>query len=237
MVSATDWQTRVEAYAFLGNSLLAPMTQTSDAGCDPAFWEAFPDFGNAEVARAAAELAAWARQQAESGIAREKLVERVSVEYTRLFVGPPSPAAPPWETMNRREGATVGFGEPTFQMRALLREAGLELSNENRQYEDHLGIELLYASELCRRAAQADAGSCDARESEGGAGGAGATGGAGTPAGSCDEGAEAPSALSQFLDDHPRGWIDAFARRVEDAAPDGYFVRLVALARAVCNLP
>ncbi|MDO4289929.1 MAG: molecular chaperone TorD family protein [Eggerthellaceae bacterium] len=225
MVSANDWQMRAEAYAFLGNSLLAPMTQTSDVGCDPAFWEAFPDFGNAEVARAAAELAAWARQQAESDIAREKLVERVSVEYTHLFVGPPSPAAPPWETMNRREGATVGFGEPTFQMRALLREAGLELSGENRQYEDHLGIELLYASELCRRAgedADADDGGTDA-EIDAGADG------------KID--ANTPSDLARFLDEHPRGWIDAFARRVEDAAPDGYFARFVALVRAVCNLP
>ena len=43
-------------------------------------------------------------------------------------------------------------------MQRLLREAGLEVSNENNQYADHIGIELLYASVLCQRAAEA----CDA---------------------------------------------------------------------------
>ena len=38
-------------------------------------------------------------------------------------------------------------------MRELLREAGLEVRNANNQYEDHMGIELLYLSELCRREA------------------------------------------------------------------------------------
>ena len=79
--------------------------------------------------------------------------QRVSVEYTRLFVGPPSPAAPPWETMYRGKDVTVGFGQPTFEMRELLRAAGLEVRNANNQYEDHMGIELLYLSELCRREA------------------------------------------------------------------------------------
>lgn len=39
-------------------------------------------------------------------------------------------------------------------MRALLRNAGLEVSNENNQYADHVGIELLYASVPCGTCAQ-----------------------------------------------------------------------------------
>ena len=39
-------------------------------------------------------------------------------------------------------------------MRERLRALGLELCNENNQYEDHVGIELLYLSELCRRASE-----------------------------------------------------------------------------------
>lgn len=38
-------------------------------------------------------------------------------------------------------------------MRERLRQAALEVSNENNQYADHIGIELLYCSELARRAA------------------------------------------------------------------------------------
>jgi hypothetical protein len=42
------------AYAFLGNSLLAPMTQTGDYGLDPSFWESFPSFGNKGIVTATA---------------------------------------------------------------------------------------------------------------------------------------------------------------------------------------
>ena len=126
IVTQIDYLRYSDMLAFIGNSLLKPMTQTQSVGLDPLFWKSLPDFG-----------------------------EAVSVEYTRLFVGPPSPAAPPWETMYR--GSTnVGFGEATFEMRNYLHDLGLELSNENRQYEDHMGIELLYLSELCRRVGEGD---------------------------------------------------------------------------------
>lgn len=47
------------------------------------------------------------------------------------------------------QGNYVGFGEPTFQMRVLLREAGLRIGDHHNQYEDHMGIELLLLSEYC----------------------------------------------------------------------------------------
>ncbi len=152
-MDSTTWQTLADAYAFLGNSLLRPMTQTSDAGLGAAFWEAFPDFGDEGVALVAAALAQWAQSRSDEMC--EATVTAVSVEYTALFVGPPSPAAPPWETMCRREGATVGFGEPTFQMRGILRDLGLKAAGPSNQYEDHMGIELLCLSEMCRRRARA----------------------------------------------------------------------------------
>ena len=101
---------------------------------------------------------------------------------------------------------TVGFGEPTFEMRGLLRELGLELNNENRQYEDHMGIELLYLSELCRRRAAG---------------------------GECDGEPWSDERIVEFVHGHPLAWIDAFASKVREAAPDGYFERLLALARAL----
>lgn len=149
-----EFEVLADAYAFLGNSLLRPMSQTAAVGLSADFWKAFPDFGSEAVADAVSELAAWA--ESGSDVAESDRVRDVSVEYTQLFVGPPKPAAPPWETMNRAEGVTVGFGEPTFQMRQLLSDVGLELSNENHQYEDHMGIELLYLSELCRRAGEGE---------------------------------------------------------------------------------
>ncbi len=148
----TDLQTLADAYAFIGNSLLKPMTQTEPVGLDPAFWDAFPDFGSAEVAAAVGACRAFAEEAQDRNAVGEDMVERVSMEFTKLFVGPPSPSAPPWETMNREEGVTVGFGQPTFAMQDILRDMGLRVSNENNQYADHMGIELLALSEMCRRA-------------------------------------------------------------------------------------
>lgn len=158
-----DLQLLADTYAFIGNSLLKPMSQTDSVGLDPAFWDAFPDFGSAEVAAAVGACRAFAVDAQERIAAGEDMVERVSVEFTKLFVGPPSPAAPPWETMNRAEGVTVGFGQPTFAMQQVLGDMGLQVSNENNQYADHMGIELLALSEMCRRAAAGQLAAADIR--------------------------------------------------------------------------
>ncbi len=143
-----DLKAYADACAFIGNSLLKPMSQTETIGLDPSFWLAFPDLDDAAVAQAKGALAQWAEAHAVQG---DQAVHDASVEFTHLFVGPPSPAAPPWETMNREEGVTVGFGKPTFAMQDILRDMGLEVSNQNNQYADHMGIELLALSEMCRR--------------------------------------------------------------------------------------
>lgn len=137
-----------EAYAFIGNSLLKPMSQTKEVGLEPAFWEAFPCFGDERVEKAVRAL----HEHAFATAHVSERVQEVSVEFTKLFVGPPHPAAPPWESYYAKEGVSSGFGEPTFQMQGLLREHGLALSGDSNQFADHMGIELLLLSELVRRA-------------------------------------------------------------------------------------
>ena len=216
------WQTLSEVYAFLGNSLLAPMSQTSAVGLDPAFWRAFPDFDDAAVS----DVIAGCLHYAEGAAARMEeganVVQDASVEYTKLFIGPPSPSAAPWETMYRSD-TNVGFGEATFQMKALLKAAGLEVKNENHQYEDHMGIELLYLSELCRRRAAQEAGVTDAAATE-----------------SSDSAAESSvldpvsdAAVFTFIETHPLSWVDAFHDRIVEAFPEGYFAGLTALIAAM----
>lgn len=232
-ISHDEWRTLAEAYAFFGNSLLKPMTQTADVGLDPAFWEAFPDFGDADIAAAARACADHAREaRAAAAEAGEDAVVRCAVEYTRLFIGPPRPAAAPWETMHRHAGYVegVGFGEATFEMRALLREAGLALSGENHQYEDHLGIELLYLSELCRRSANAGEGDTagDAVECHAAKHASENDAMAGADNHAADE-----IAVRAFVLEHPLGWIDSLACDVRAAASGGYFENLLALLEAV----
>ncbi|WP_180326632.1 TorD/DmsD family molecular chaperone [Raoultibacter phocaeensis] len=196
------WMLLGETYGFIGNSLLKPMNQTPSIGLDPAFWEDFPIvFSGEHVEGGLSNLRAYAFDAQTLG--EEKAIEQAAVEYTRLFIGPPAPAAAPWETMNRADGATVGFGEATFRMRRLLREAGLEVKNENNQCEDHIGIELLYLSELCRRLAGGEGGE-DAEEK-----------------------------IARFIDDHPLSWIEALREKVDAEYPRGYVAGLLELAEGV----
>lgn len=204
-----DYGQLADALAFCGNSLLAPMARRTGVGLDPAFWESFPPFGDQGVADAVRACAAWAAEcERRCRADGQDAVERCAVEYTRLFVGPPRPAAAPWETAHRAaaDGAdpTVGFGQATFEMRELLRNAGLRLCNENRQYEDHMGIELLLLSELCRRAAAGDG--------------------------------LAVAEASAFAADHPAAWVEDFRSAVTEAAPDGYYASLLGVTAALLNV-
>ena len=198
-----------QAFAFLGNSLLATMRQTGDAGLKPEFWAAFPDFGSAAVEEALEGCFAWAQDAAQRAAEGADVLTDVCVEYTRLFVGPPSPAAAPWESFYVVEGNTVGFGEPTFQMQEALRAAGLQVSNENNQYADHIGIELLYASVICERLAQAD-GDAEAQE-------------------------ELAEKLKGFAQNHPLAWIGKLQVAVASVEPAGYIAALLELGRALLS--
>lgn len=133
-----------EALAFLGNSFLRPMRQTSDDGLDQSFWAIFPDFGDEHVSKAIDDLFAWAAKEKDQE--RAQRIQKISVEYAHLFIGPPEPAVAPWESFYVRENVFTGFGEPAFRMQEHLRSLGLAITNENNQYADHIGIELLYCS-------------------------------------------------------------------------------------------
>lgn len=205
--TATDF---AQAFAFLGNSLLAPMSQTSAVGLDPAFWEAFPDFGDEGVSQALANLSRWAQGLADPAAHDAQQLDSVtavSVEFTHLFIGPPKPAAYPWETFYRGDEVTSGFGRPTFEMREALQEAGLQLDNENNQYEDHMGIELLLLSVYCSQIA-----------------------------GQLAQGEDPSAAMvvaQDFIKAHPGTWIDAFQASVHQECPDGYFDHVLMLAKAL----
>ncbi len=210
MAEPIDWGTFSQAFAFLGNSLLSPMTQTSDAGIDLAFWEAFPDFDDERVALACGDAAACVRSLANRGEREGRdPVELASTEFTRLFIGPPSPAAAPWESFYRSASENpVGFGAATFEMRDLLRAAGLEVSNENNQYADHIGLELLFLSELCRRRSE-------------------------DVEGKAHDGLCGDAAVLSFVRDHPLGWIGTLRESASEAAPGGYVVSVLGVAEAL----
>lgn len=207
-----DWGSRADVSAFLGNSLLSAMSPSTAVGLDEAFWDGFPTYCDDALASAVEgcrEAACRVRKEAERQ--GRDAVELCAVEFARLFVGPPSPAVAPWESVCRF-GAACGFGDATFDMRRRLRDAGLEMGADRRQYEDHLGIELLYLSVLCRRAA--DAASQQDPSAHGG------------------DADEIASAIERYVDERPGAWAATFADRVTQEAPDGYYAALSRLAAA-----
>ena len=204
---AEIWARRARRFAFLGNSLLAPMAADAAVGLDEAFWGGFAA-GEPEsppMARALGRREDYARAARAGGAPLADAVRRVNVEYARLFIGPPKPAAPPWETMYAQPGQVgeIGFGRATVAMQGLLAEAGLALAGERNQYADHRGIELLYLSELCRRRAAAA------------------------------DGAGAEGRLLTFAREHPAAWAPAFRDQVAAAAPGGYYAPLADLVVAL----
>ncbi|GHT78858.1 dehydrogenase [Actinomycetota bacterium] len=138
------WQIRTNVYSFFATSLLKIVSgdPSTTAGLDPKFWQEFPiEPLNSHISQGIKDLTNCTKQLA--NLPRDKAIERVAVEYTKLFIGPGTPAAPPWETLYQ-EGATVLFGQPTFDIKALLAKHGLKASADSHQLEDHLGIELFY---------------------------------------------------------------------------------------------
>lgn len=204
-----------QVFAFLGNTYLSPMSQTSKVGLFPEFWDSFPAFGSDAVRQALEDLSSWARRIWEkdfsSAIRNDSLLEDVtrntqacndrvrdvSVEFTQLFVGPPKPAAAPWETFYREEGVTSGFGRATLEMREALRASGLKISNENNQYDDHIGIELLYIAELC------------------------------------SSNVVLSKEQRDFIKKHPCAWIDSFHSLIKKSRPHGYFDFTTGLTKAL----
>ena len=208
-MTCEEWTVASQLYAFLGNSLLSPMSRTESVGLDPAFWRDLGGLLDGALADPAKALASWA-ERASADSSRSETVQRVSVEFTKLFVGPPKPAAAPWESANGPVESHVGFGEATFAMRERLRALGLELCNENNQYEDHVGIELLYLSELCRRASEGPSG-----------------------AAACDAAVPDGEEISSFVREHPLVWVARLREKVAASQPEGYFVRLLDFALAL----
>ncbi|WP_281623933.1 molecular chaperone TorD family protein, partial [Senegalimassilia anaerobia] len=142
-MTGEEWMVASQLYAFLGNSLLSPMSRTESVGLDPAFWRELGGLLDGALADSAESLASWA-ERASADAARFETVQRVSVEFTKLFVGPPKPAAAPWESANGPVDSHVGFGEATFAKRERFRALGVELCNEDNQDEDTVGVELVY---------------------------------------------------------------------------------------------
>lgn len=201
-VSWTEvWQLRANLYAYLGNSLLHVMSNKSHAGLDESFWREFPlEPANDKMAVALDNLAQIACELRQ--IDGEQALCCVAVEYTQLFIGPGTPEVPLWESLYR-PGASFLFGQPTFDMRALLRERGLALGEEVHQLEDHLGVELLYLSAVSEQFIHS------------------------IPSG------DDVSQQILFIEQHPLAWIGQAQQKAAESMTVGYYAALLKLVYGV----
>ena len=80
--------------------------------------------------------------------------EELEADYRRLFVGPGSMLAPPWESVHLDEEGLM-FQEQTMGVRHAYAEFGLQAPELNKEPDDHIGLELAFLGELAVAALQA----------------------------------------------------------------------------------
>ena len=153
--------------------LAAPDEQTLDGMRDPAMLADWP-LPVGEVAARGIDFLASSRDRGED-------VRAVKRDHARLFVGPDTLRAPPYESVHRSADGLV-FETQTVQVRAFYARFDLTAPRVGRDPDDHIGLELAFVAALANRA-------LDALE-----------------AGDVAERARLLDALREFLDEHLLTW-------------------------------
>ncbi len=119
-------------------------------------------------------------------------------EYTKIFVGPNTLVACPWETMYTT-GKHILFQEGVLEVRAAYREAGLLPAAYPHVADDFIALEVDFMAKLAQEACRA-----------------------------FDDGDEASCALRlsqsrNFAKEHLLKWIDSLAAAIEDNYPNCFY--------------
>lgn len=140
------WRFRELLYSFLASIILEPINETTKKVLTRDFWSNFPLEAvnqNLETGLNNLNTCAEGLEKLDEGEA----IKQVMLEYTMLFIGPGVPKASPIESFYH-SGKLKLFGEKTIEMRQLLAKYGLESTVNQKQPEDHIGLELLFLSVL-----------------------------------------------------------------------------------------
>jgi len=90
---------------------------------------------------------------ADQGLSNE-VFKSLQADYTRLFIGLGKGFAAPWESVYFNE-ERLTFQEQTLEVRNWYRRFGLEAVKIYREPDDHIGLELLFLSQLAALGIQA----------------------------------------------------------------------------------
>ena len=119
-------------------------------------------------------------------------LEEAKDEYTRLFIGPVSLVAPPWESVYGQKDAML-FQESTLEVRNTYRQFGLLPEGYPRVADDSLALELHFMALLAQRSLDA------------------------FYAGKYDDLAADLSGSADFLKKHLLVWVPKFLERMKGA--------------------
>jgi TorA maturation chaperone TorD len=111
--------------------------------------------------------------------------EDLREDFTRLFTGPGSALAPPYESVYLGREKIL-FEAPTLDVRNIYRKFHLRIRSLNRIPDDHISCELAFLSELCSRFSDV----------------------------SDNESSDSADDLRRFLESHLLLWSDMFIDRV-----------------------
>ncbi len=125
----------------------------------------------------------------------------LALTYTQLFLGPGRPIAWPYESVYI-EGQLSG--KTTEQVARCYTEAGLQVSNENRELPDHIAFELAFMAHLVSR---------EERDH--------------------DRAELWRQRQRHFLDQHLTKWLPEFCRRIERSDAHPFYRQAAQLARQI----
>jgi putative dimethyl sulfoxide reductase chaperone len=104
--------------------------------------------GNGAIAQAVRSIRGYMDQP---DLLSQEAWERLRWDYTRLFIGPGRPLAPPWESVYRND-ERLHFSAETLEVRAAYRRHGLAIEGVGHEPDDHIGLELAFLHALCEAA-------------------------------------------------------------------------------------
>lgn len=136
------------------------------------------------------------------------LLAALRQDYTFLFKMVGVSHTSPYESVYRTDDRTV-FGSTTFEVRAAYEAFGLAVTEQGREPEDHIGLELLFMEQLFEKLA---------RQSE---------------QGDTRQAAATLKALRSFLEEHLLVFGSALFQNIQVQAQSAYFKAVAALGESV----
>jgi TorA maturation chaperone TorD len=153
-------------------------------------------------------LKEWTRQS-RHGL-DDEAYDALRSDYTRLFIGPGRPLAPPWESVSLSiTGLT--FQAETLEVRRWYARHGLQFEKLHKEPDDHIGIELAFIAHLAGGAVRA-----------------------------LEDGDEAAfnraiAAQAGFLSEHPLRWGPEWCQQMIEAAKTGFYQGIGRLTLSTLN--